>query len=312
MTHSNAWYGIIKKSEIGNFSNFNSKTRIMLRKILSIIIFSMCLNAKAQEPTDTTIQDHEAVLEQQLSERDAKLAALDAKLTNIENKERLKSIWGPGRFTKISYNFASTGDDVNPVDKSELSVSLAKGTSYMFPGKPIAGMLKFGIDVTWFDLTYTKYKKHDSTSSGGWLGSDTNGGFGYDEDYWKEYSNGGRMSLNLGLFGLGARASVAPFSTFNNELRFLRASMYFHVQPTISAYIVNDDGEAEGSYAYMGMFRFGGCIHYRRVAFGVEGYWGKSKFDVIDFDSYFDEDSDSNRKVNRKFASTRLYIQFAF
>lgn len=285
----------------------------MLRKILSIIIFSMCLNlAIAQEPADTTIQDREAMLEQQLSEKEAQLAALDAKLTDIEYKERLKSIWGPGRFTKISYNFASTGDEINPVDKSELSVSIAKGTTYMFPSKPIAGMLRFGVDVTWFDLTYTKYKNHESTASGGWLGSDFNGNYGYGDDYWEGNRNVGRMSINLGLFGVGARASVAPFSSFNNDLRFLRASMYFHVQPTFSSYIVNDDGEAEGSYAYMGMFRFGGCIHYRRVALGVEGYWGKSKFDVIDFDSYFDEDSDSKRKIDRKFASTRLYIQFAF
>lgn len=284
----------------------------MLRKLLVLSAIAVCsLTMKAQEPTDTIPQNREAWLEQRLAEQEAKLEKYDAQLSEIDNKKRLKSIWGPGRFTKISYNFSSTGDDINPVDKSKFSISLAKGTSYMFPSKPIAGMLKFGVDVTWFDLTYSKYKKRDLGASG-WLSPDM--GNGYDDGYddWEEYADLGRMSLNLGMFGIGARASVAPFSAFNNELRFLRASLYFHYQPTFSAYMVSEDGEEEGSYAYMGMYRFGGCIHYRRIALGVEGYWGKSKFELLDFD-FDDEFGDGdNPKVDRKFASTRLYVQFAF
>lgn len=283
----------------------------MLRKFLAVSAVFICsMSLKAQESVDTVAQSREAILEQRLAEQDAKLAKYDAQFSEMNYKKRLKSIWGPGRFTKISYNFSSTGDGINPVDKSTFSISLAKGTSYMFPSKPIAGILKFGVDVTWFDLTFSKYKKRN-LGANGWLVPDVGQGSSDYED-WEKYADLGRMSLNVGVFGIGARASVAPFSAFDNQARFLRASLYFHYQPTCSAYLVSEDDEAEGSYAYLGMYRFGGCIHYRRVALGVEGYWGKSKFELLDFELGDEFGGGHNPKIDRKFASTCLYIQFAF
>lgn len=281
----------------------------MIRYILTLaFICSVMISSHAQTEADTVTISREKQLEQEINERDSKIAYLDSRLNDIETKERNKKIWGRGRFTKISYNLGSTGDGYNPVADSKCSFSLAKGTSYLFPSKAIAGILKFGLDITWFDITYSKYKSLDFLGNG-WVSSGIPQ-YGYDDSEYDELTNLGRYSLNLGFLGFGPRVSVAPFAKFNNSLRYLRASLYFNYQPTYSVYVASENGEEEGSYTYMGMYRFGGTIHCRGIGFGVEGYWGESKFKLLDFED--EEIGTQANKINRKFANTRIYVQFAF
>lgn len=284
---------------------------------MTAAVFAAAITAAAQEATDsvqaenTLLQQELAQRNAELAQRDAQLAERDAELAEIGRRKADKAIWGPGRFTKLSFNFASTGDGVNPVEKSKYSVSLAKGASYLFPSKAVAGILKFGFDVTWFDFTFSKYKSPVYGVDGGWTSTPEYTTDSKDEDDFD--LNLGRMSLNLGVLGIGPRVSVAPFAAKDNGLRYLRASLYFHYQPTVSAYAVSEDGEADFSFAYLGMWRFGGCIQYRRIGIGVEGYWGKAKFEALGLDSFVDEGfADDQPKIERKFASTRLYLSLSF
>lgn len=284
---------------------------------MTATVFAAVIAAAAQESNDsvqaenTLLQQELAQRNAELAQRDAQLAERDAELAEIERRKADKAIWGPGRFTKLSYNFASTGDGFNPVEKSKYSVSLAKGASYLFPSKAVAGILKFGFDVTWFDFTFTKYKSPVYGVDGGWTSTPEYTTDSKDEDDFD--LDLGRMSLNLGALGIGPRVSVAPFAAKDNGLRYLRASLYFHYQPTVSAYAVSEDGETEFSFAYLGLWRFGGCIQYRRIGIGVEGYWGKAKFEALGLDSFVEEGfADDQPKIERKFASTRLYLSFSF
>ena len=113
--------------------------------------------AGAQEYAESTLTETD-LLKRELAQREAELAQRDAELAEIERRNIDKAIWSPGRFTKLGFNFASTGDGFKAVDKSQYSFTMSKGASYMFPSRPVAGMLKFGFDMTWFDFTFTKYK----------------------------------------------------------------------------------------------------------------------------------------------------------
>ena len=293
----------------------------MKRILLTAVVAMAAMAAGAQEYADSTQTETDllkrelAQREAELAQRDAELAQRDAELAEIERRNIDKAIWSPGRFTKLGFNFASTGDGFNAVDKSQYSFTLSKGASYMFPSRPVAGMLKFGFDMTWFDFTFTKYKTPSYGVGGGWTSEiehDYDNGY-YDDEEEDFDLNLGRMSLSLGALGIGPRVSIAPFSGMNNALRYLRGSIYFHYQPTVTAYAVSEDGNGDAAFAYVGMWRFGGCLQYRRIGLGVEGYWGKGKFSPISLASFYDDGfDDDGEKIERKFAATRLYLSLSF
>lgn len=241
-----------------------------------------------------------------------------SEIDNLNLKNKYKEIWGRGRYTNIGYAIAETGTDFEPVSEGKFGFFLRKGASYLFPGKPLWGLVKVGFDVNWFDISVAKYKLD-------------NGGFSSD---WDEISDGselgdledaldiGRWNVMLGAFGIGPNVTVAPFSMFNNAARFIKASIYFHYQPTVGAYLVSEDGDVEASYAYCHMFQFGGKITWKNLGIGIEGHWGKGKFKSIDSLFEDDEDADmseffegmnsSDSKITRRFANTRIYLTFSF
>ena len=45
--------------------------------------------------------------------------------------------------------------------KSDFGVSLTFGKTYYLHKKPLLNMIKFGIDATWFELSYAKYSEPD-------------------------------------------------------------------------------------------------------------------------------------------------------
>lgn len=224
-------------------------------------------------------------------------------------------IWGKGRYTNISYVFAQTGTDFSPVDKGKYGVALTKGTTYLFPKEAFAGYVKVGFDVNWLDVTFARYNSGvegdwDSALPGQNLGSNEGGIFDVDK-----FLNLGRYGLQIGAFGIGPNVTVAPFNTFDNAARELKASIYFHYQPTVGAYLVSEDGDIDASFAYCNMFQLGGKITWKFIGLGIEGHWGSGNFKQIggnfdDWGGFFGESSSS--KVKRKFANTRLYVSFIF
>lgn len=227
---------------------------------------------------------------------------------NIEKqKEDLnRRVWGKGRFLRIGYANAQTANETNPVEKSKYSFFLTKGTTYyLFPSKPIAGMIKFGIDATWFDIQYSKFKSLDE--SGDWTSEIPSGGSN-DDDFDLDF-NLGTMALGFGM-GVGPSVTVAPFIRMKKALQPLRATLYFHYVPTLEMFMESNDEDTELSSAFCNMFKFGGEIHYRKIGLGIEGRWGASDFNP----TYFDEELDrgDSSKYKRKFASTRFYVQFTF
>lgn len=282
-----------------------------MKKIKAIIAIA-CLSAASQL---ALAQENTTVTNESLQQE---LQAYKDKENRTEETAFNKKVWGRGRFMNIGFDVAQTGVEGGLVEKSAYSFNLSKGTTWLFPAKPFFGMLKVGFDVVWFDVQFSKYKSlstgGDASIENGWtsdLGS-LDGDYEQEDYFDTDMFNIGRMSATIGALGIGPHVSVAPFAPQHSKLSPLRASMYFRYQPAVSAYMVMEDGEMDASYAYTGMWNFGGVISYRKIGLGVEGRWGSGKFTSIA--EMFDDELGSlgMGKQNRKFASTRIFLWLNF
>lgn len=284
-----------------------------MKKILSAAaVAAVCIAPAFGQSTDS-IAAMEARMKAYSEHADSILNAAKEIEANNEYKEAQKRIWGRGRYTRLAYVWSQTQIENDAVAKSKWTVNIQKGTVFYLPIKPLAGMVKFGIDAEWMDLQFAKY---DSPYKDGIWTSDNNQTM---DDYYQQNPdrydgdsddfNIGRMALSYAL-GIGPSVHVAPFANSGIKgLQPLRASLYFHYKPAVTAYLESQDGDTEISTAFVNMMSFGGYISYRKIAVGIEGVWGKGKFDPLDIEV---DEGMSSSKYTRKFANTRLYLQFSF
>lgn len=231
------------------------------------------------------------------------------------------AIWGRGRYMRLGYVFAQTGDDFSPVSKEQYAFFIQKGTSFNLHKKPVGNMVKFRLDVNWFDFQFSKYKnpyekmpwtseiEQSSSSLIPDIDDDMIPGMGFIKDI--DFNNLGTMSISASV-GVGPSVSVAPFVMTNQKrLHPLRVSAYFHYSPTMMMYMKSQEGDIELSNAFVNTLSWGLNINYRVISLGMECRWGNANFKPLDFGAILGEDSGGVEKYNRKFANTRLYIQFA-
>lgn len=246
----------------------------------------------------------------------AQLEAANTRLNKIKQQEANKKIWGRGRYLHLGYDNAQTAITGEPIEKSDYSFHLTKGTSFYLPKNPIANVLKFGIDVQWFDINFAKFSGSkivdDNWNSMGNVWDDED-----DElEFLGDLTNLGRYSISGGM-GIGPMVAVAPFGWLHNEASRIKASFYFHWKPTATGFMVSEDGDTEISWAYCNMFDLGAKLTWRFIGVGIEGWWGKGKFKPVSFDfmgsnsDIYGEEAVSD-KIERKFASTRFYVYFNF
>ncbi len=269
----------------------------VLLLLISLMSFS-CI--AAQEPADSV-----EYLQDELDAANAELAAKDIEIERLNRENNWSKIWSSGRYTALSYAPSASVKTDGLKEKASFAFAISKGNSYFFPKRPIAGLLKVGFDIRWTDIQVTKYKNHDLANDYPDDNPDDEDD-GYD-DILSKFNNLGIWDLHIGAFGIGPVVSVAPFSMFDNAAKYLRATLYFHYQPTFGLHLVSDNGNIETSMAYCNMFDFGGKIQYRWVALGVESHWGSGKFSQI---VSFGDNDKADSKINRKFSSFRVYIAF--
>lgn len=191
-----------------------------------------------------------------------------------------------GRFTNLGFAYTHLNQEGYPKLHSDLGFSLSKGTTYHLH-KPIAGCLRFGIDATWFDLTYENYKVR--------------------EHYLNDIDDFSIHHIDLGL-------QVGPSVTVNLFRRF-QAHAYFRYAPTLALMYNNDELQA----GFANMFTGGVCVSYGVIGVGIESRFGSSKMNsYFENDDYYDSDSEDwtdaigSRKVKTKFSGLRAYISFRF
>lgn len=267
------------------------------------------------------VADSSQSQQEEIDQLRSQVEELKAEKEQQEYDATQQRIWGKGRFTRLGYAIAQTSGLDGAIEKSDFAFYFQKGTTYRLHKKPIAKMIKFGLDVVWFDIQFSKYKTTDDAATK-WTSEfedipQSNNGGNYDDDDSFNIDLG-KSALNIGM-GIGPNICVAPFSLSSSKaLQPLRVSAYFHYSPTVSMYMMSYDGEVEVSTGFCNMFNLGCVLQYRAIGLGVEGRWGQGKFKPLDFDSMFGDDeefvdnSDFDNKYSRRFANTRLFLQFTF
>ena len=136
--------------------------------------------------------------------------------------------------------------------KSNYGVSFNIGRTF-YLHKPIGKFLRFGIDVTWCDMTYTNYKIKHIT-------------------YWgtdKYQYHQGELSMQI-----GPSFTIRPIEKFNIH-------GYFRYAPSFSALYADDT--FYGNYATY--FVGGASISYGAIGLGIEARFGNCKYKEFDSDS---------------------------
>lgn len=252
-----------------------------------------------------------------------KLAQMESHMASMEQEQELQKTWKRRKYWKIGI----TSPNLERTDGEEMkwktngSFFIQKGRTSYLHSKPIAGMIKFGIDYGFLDFTYSKLelKEISYSSESGTRASD-----GFDDivsgDPDGDIGISELTGIKLGMHKIDYGLHVGP-SVSVNPWNKLIATAYFHVMPTASSVIQNDNF----SYGFGCMMAAGVSVAYKAISLGVEGVWGKVKYTQTDFNGDEDEDEDygydssddednvsyfNTEKFTLKQSGIRAYIAF--
>ena len=211
-----------------------------------------------------------------------KYKELEQRVTALEEDALQERIWKRRKYFNIALVNQSVKDETADMKfDSKFGIALVKGTTYYLHRKPVANMIKFGLDWTQADLNYVKYKN---------------------------------MGLNDEISVLQAEYSMhlGPSVTIN-PIDYLLVNVYARYAPTFSFIYSNDDGDKTYNYNYVSFFVIGGALSYKTISLGVEARFGKNSYHTA-------EKSDNNNSGNYidhsrnhfKTNSTRFYVSLRF
>lgn len=236
---------------------------------------------------------------------------LSSKVQKVEDDKRNEAVWKKrSKYFGIGYmNQTLTHQDIPGLEwKSDFGVSLNLGRTFYLHKKPLFNMLKFGLDVTWMDVSYAKYSAPE-----GWVEEPS---APVEPEYPDEDDED--IDIDLGMHQVEFGLHIGPSITLN-PVNHLKVSTYFHFIPSGSVVILNDEANA----SYVSNFAIGGAIAYKAISLGIESRWGKAKYnsfsvdedavDVDDMEEDFDVDNVLVSGKNRmKTKSLRFYLIFRF
>ena len=204
---------------------------------LLLVCFAVSTSAIAQELDE---QNDMQRMQNQINEISEHL--------NVADQQALdQTIWkNRSKYFNLGYDMQTLsvgGDSSN----SDIGASLSWGKTYYLHAKPILGMIKFGLDWSWFDLTYAQHKGVDTPSAS----------YGVDDDDY----NGDMYHLAIGM-------QFGPSVTIN-PVHHLKASLYFRVTPSYA--MLGSDDFYSGYSTYC---NFGISVAWKVLSIGFEQRWG--------------------------------------
>jgi len=266
-------------------------------KKLVLLISAICLGggiaASAQE-----------VSQQQLDSLNEAINDLSARVKETEAAENNRTIWkNRAKYFNIAYVKQTLTPDIEGWEKlggqelkSDFGAALVWGKTYYLHRKPLAGMIKIGLDWSWIDFNYAQYKQEET-----------------------DYETGEIYSEKAHQFEYGMQ--IGPSVTVN-PVHHLKVSAYFRATPSYSMMYLND----ELYHHYATFCNTGFAVAWKTLSLGCEWRWGKAAYDgmTLDFDEiegdYTDEGIDvdagdilvdlPNQKLKTK--SFRVYFSFRF
>lgn len=295
----------------------------MMKKInlLAALLLAFTASTALAQTDSATV-----AMQNKLDSLQKNVATLQEKETARTQTEYDNAIWKRKKHISISFSTQNMEDADNPLNmkyKSQSGFNLDWGKTIYLHKKPIAKLMKIGLDWSWINLSFAKYKSgsgiHINSLAGDYSDYDDNDdGYGYDDE-----DDDFIADLDLGVYSLSAGMSVGPSFTFapfyntGKGLQHLLAQAYFHVTPSYTGIIMTEDGETEAYHGYTTYFNWGINVSYKFISIGYEYRWGKSRFNQMSLDFDNDEEDEletnsSNEKQKIKFGSSAFYIRFNF
>lgn len=231
-------------------------------------------------------------------------------------------LWGRQKTFKIGMAFNSL--HINPVEigydkelgctlNPNYGFSLGLTKTYFVHKQPIGGFMRFGIEATWFDITYTNYSNTVSFNGSNWDPDDYNYVFDYgnggDYDYDDEEDDVpsiGNHQVDLAM-GVGVSATFAPFYKMNKNLAALKGKIYCNFMPTASLLMQSNEDENNLSVAFVPFVTFGTQISWKVLSVFVEGRWGASNYKFL-----LSDDEEETTKNGGRNAGVRVGIGLSF
>lgn len=180
------------------------------------------------------------------------------------------------KYINLSFTNMKLTQDGFPKLESNYGAAFTVGRTFYFHKKTIAGILRFGIDATWFDINYTNYKIKHIT-------------------YW-DTENYEYHQADISMH-IGPSITITPIGKLNIH-------GYFRYAPTFSGLYMDDT--FNGNYA---SFFIGGAS----VSYGVIGLGIESRFSDCDYKEIGSDNKDEiSNKLKTKLSGWRTYLTFRF
>ena len=225
------------------------------------------------------------------------LKQLKSQLDAGEKERQVETVWKRKKYWKLGFGIPSIErtDGEAMTWKTEFAVSLQRGKTAYFHSKPLWGMVKFGIDYGFMDLSYAKLKlKTAGTATASSSTPATSPGPNPDDGFDEIVSDdpsGSLLSLagvDLGMHKFEYGLHVGP-SISVNPWKGLIVAAYFHALPTASGILENDSF----SYGFGCALSAGASVSYKAISVGVEGVWSSIKYKQASFEDDEDDESSS-------------------
>lgn len=243
---------------------------------------------------------------------------------NVHRNEHYRKVWGRNTYFNISYNSTTKETSQLPLKSkpegtekfdSNISLGLQWGHTYNFHARPIGKVLFMGLDYTWMDFNFHKYKSQSPFSwykEGEPIGQDKEGESFYampwhNEKYEGEYG----MSF-------GPSLTLYPFTTLGLKgTDEIRVQLYYHIGygagmtfisdvPTNPTKPSSSDTQIELAWYHGLIMSFGANITWKFVGVGYESRKA-SNLQSKNFSHKFNmETSKFSQTINR------FYLQFRF
>lgn len=97
------------------------------------------------------------VTRQSMSDIDSlrqEVAMLKGENEQRKQDDKLKSIWRRTKFFNIAYTNSTLKLEDAVDKKGKFGVGISMGNTYFLHRRPLAGMVKFGLDAVWMDINY--------------------------------------------------------------------------------------------------------------------------------------------------------------
>lgn len=280
-----------------------------MKKLITLCALLISATVGAQENTDS--------LTQRIDSLENALNQMTQKEEAREKQEHIEKVWKQKKIFNIGFmNQTLKNVDIDDKMDSKSAFFLQIGRTISLHKKPIANVLKFGLDFV-TDVSYASYEKIETEDV---YGED------YDEDIFGEILDIelGRHQLSAGI-GVGPSVTYAPFANKSGGVAHFKVNTYFRLTPSFSAIILSDGDDTEFNSAFCLYKNWGIGVQWKAIYAGFETRWGEAKYKMTSFgeDSFEDlEDMEefeginslfnSGEKIKFKTTSSRIYIGFRF